>query len=57
MRSFSHRDVSMMYNSCDENKEIGNKSCIFVGIIPDLSQFLNLGMDFLFKLTISDRLH
>ena len=42
------------YNSRDQNKEIGNELelCILVGINPELSQFLNLQVDFLLKYTM-----
>ena len=40
------------YNSRDQNKEIGNELCILVGINPELSQILNLRVDFLLKYTM-----
>ena len=41
----------------DQNKEISNELCILVGINPELSQFLNLRVDFLLKYTMFDHLH
>ena len=42
------------YNSCDQNKEIGNELCILVGINPELSQFLNFRVNFLLKYKMFD---
>ena len=57
---FSHQGWSAnkdYYNSRDQNKEINNELCILVGINPELSQFLNLQVDFLLKYTMFDHLH
>ena len=45
---FSHQEwiANKEDNSRDQNKEIGNELCTLVGINPELSQFLNLRVDF-----------
>ena len=56
-RWFSHQgwiaNKEDYYNSRDQTKEIGNELCIN----PELSQFLNLQVDFLLKYTMFDHLH
>ena len=56
---FSHQGwiANKEDNSRYQNKEIGNELCILVGINLELSQFLNLRVNFLLKYTMFDHLH